>query len=65
MFLTPHADIRIDDEARLKTMRISLIQGLLKDRGWACRSCMERGDYLRFIREQLAAAAASARREEL
>lgn len=41
------------DEAGLASLRVGQLKALLQDRGMQCKLCLDRSDYLQFIRDHL------------
>lgn len=41
------------DEQGLASLRVGQLKSLLSDRGLQCKWCLDRSDYVQFIRDQL------------
>ena len=47
-----YAGVKLDEDS-LARLRVGQLKDLLTDRGLTCRSCVERSDYLQFVRDHL------------
>lgn len=47
-----HAGVALD-EAGLASLRVGQLKALLQDRGLQCKLCLDRSDYIQFIRDHL------------